>query len=68
MAKIKWKRDYGDGYETDDSVLWINNKPTNNSVCCVSGGCYYAYVNNKEIGVFSTLKEAKEEILKEVSK
>ena len=61
MKNWKWKKDYGDGQETDDSVLWINGKPTNNYI---SGyGYYTAYIDGVEFGyIFDTLKEAKQEV------
>lgn len=64
MAKKVWKCSYGNGEITDDSVLWINGKPTDN---VVSGwaGCWFAYKDNEEIGVYPTKKEAKEAILME---
>ena len=62
MAKKKvWRKSYGDGECTDDSVLWINGKPTKNIVSPCSG-CFFAYCDNKEIGVYDSRKNAKEEI------
>ena len=66
--KKSWKRDYGDGYETDDTVLWINGKPTENIVSPLSSECYFAYVEGIEVGMFSTRKEAKQYIENELSK
>ena len=63
---IKWRKDWGDGYETDDSVLWINNEPTNN---CVSGygDCQYAYINDKQVSyIFESRSEAKAYLLGEL--
>lgn len=65
MSKIVWKKDYGDGYETDDSVLWINGKPTKSFVS-QNSGIFYAYVNDKEIAMADTRKEAKIIILDEL--
>lgn len=60
-----WRRSYGDGELTDDSVLWIKGEPTD---CYVSqaSGVYYAYVDGKEVYMADTLKEAKEFILQEL--
>ena len=60
--KIVWKRDSGDHEETYDSYMWINGEPTENLVSPCSG-VYFAYFNNKEIGMADSLKEAKEMIL-----
>lgn len=60
--KKQWKRNYGDNEPTLDSVLWINGSPTTSSVSQY-GGVYIAYANNKKIGMYDTLKEAKESIL-----
>lgn len=65
MAKTKkngWFRDYGDGYETDDTVLWVDGEPTENIVSPISSQCFYGYYEGTEIGVFPTRSEAKEEI------
>ena len=67
MAKNwKFKKDFGDGYETDDSVLWISGKPTDNYVSGISSACHSAYVDNEFIGYYDTVKEAKEAILYEL--
>ena len=66
MAKIRWKRDYGDGYETDDSVLWIDGKVTQHCVSPYSAACYCAFIDNKEVGMFDTREEAKNYILEEL--
>ena len=65
MKNLKWKRDYGDGEQTDDFVLWVNGKPTDN---VISGwrGCWYGYINNQEIGMFESVKEAKTYIEKNI--
>lgn len=67
MDKIKktWRRDYGDGYETDDSVLWINGQPTDHCVS-QSSGVFYAFIDGSRAGFFDSLKEAKEFILSEI--
>lgn len=66
MAKYRWRRDYGDGYETDDSVLWIEGKPTDHCVSPISTACYFAFIDNKEVGMFDTREEAKKYILAEL--
>ena len=62
---LKWKRDYGDGVETDDTILWIDGKPTQNIVSQASG-IYYTYINNKMVYMADSRKEAKEFILEEL--
>lgn len=56
MLNIKWRKD------GDDTYMVVNGKETDNLVCHWSG-IYSAYLNNKEIGMADTLKEAKEMIL-----
>lgn len=60
--KITWKRDSGDHQETYDSYMWINGKPTDNCISPCSG-VYYAYLNNRQIGMADSAKEAKEMIM-----
>lgn len=59
---IKWKKDYGDGYETDDSVLWIDGNPTENIVSPCSG-YFTAYVNGNEEYISDTRTDAKNYVL-----
>lgn len=56
---LTWKRDYGDGMDTDDSVLWINGNPSNIIISGVDGGCLYLYINEKEMAIGETRKELK---------
>lgn len=61
--KLNWKKSYGDGQYTIDTVLWIDGKPTDNVISPVSG--YYSlYVNDERYGEADTISEAKETILK----
>lgn len=62
----KFKRDYGDGYETDDSVLWIDGEPTEYCVSPVSSCCYAAMEGYSTIGYYDTRKEAQEVIKEEL--
>lgn len=65
--KWTWRKDYGDGCCTDDSVLWIDGKPTNNCVSGISSCCHTAYVDDVNLGIyFDTVKEAKQAILEEL--
>ena len=65
MKKISWRRNSGDDIETYDSYLWIDGEPTDHLVSQASG-VYYGYINDKEFGMFDSLKEAKQAILKEL--
>lgn len=66
MAKLKWKRDYGDNEPTYDSVLWIDNQPTQHSVC-QSSGVYYVYLYGKRFALADSLQEAKNIILENIA-
>ena len=62
--KITWKKDSGDHEETYDTYMWVDGKPTQNCVSPCSG-IYFAYLNDREIGMADTCKEAKQMILEE---
>ena len=67
IKSLRWRKSYGDGEETDDTVLWINGRPT---VCCVSGlssQCRCAMIGLDQIGFYQdTNKECKEILLQEL--
>ena len=69
MAKTKltWRRDYGDEMETDDTVLWVNGKPTE-TIISPYGGCYVLYINGEEYQLCNTRAEAKEVALDVIKK
>lgn len=58
--KISWKRDYGDGEYTEDSVAWYHGNPLD---ICISGdeyGYVALYLGNREVQIADTRKELKE--------
>lgn len=63
----KWRKTYGDGFITDDYVLWVDGKPTDYVISPISG-CYTAFEGNEEIGIYDSVKDAKAEILAIVNK
>lgn len=66
MKKLQWKKDYGDGYYTEDWVLWIDGNPTTNIAAQGGGNYKVAYVNDEEVALCDTFKEAKQIILEEL--
>ena len=65
ITKMRWRKKYGEAgeeQETDDSVLWINGKATDNLVSPWSG-VFSAYYHGIEIGVYDSRKEAKLAVL-----
>ena len=67
MKKISWKHNYGDNEETYDTVLWLDNKPTNNYISGISSCCHSAYIDGEEKYICDTIKEAKQFILEELN-
>lgn len=60
--KASWKRSWGDGYETDDTVLWVDGHPTSVCISPISG-CHCAMVGNQQICIYDTIKECKSDLL-----
>jgi len=60
MTKEQWRRSYGDGECTEDYVLWVNGEPTDTYISEVSTKCYALYIEGEEVGLFNTIKEAKD--------
>ena len=57
-TKLTWRMDYGDEIESDDTVLWVNDKPSE-TIISPCGGCYVLYINGKEYQLFNTRNEAR---------
>lgn len=58
--KPTWKRDYGDGEETDDVVLWYKGKPLDIVISgATSGECGGLFLGNREVYIADTRKELK---------
>ena len=55
---LVWKKDYGTGEETDDSVLWVNGKPTD-TVISGWNGCWFLMKGNTTLYTGATKKECK---------
>ena len=67
IKKIQWKKDYGDGECTDDTVLWINGQPTTCVISGLSSQCRCAYMDDEHIGFYyDTNKEVKELIFEKL--
>lgn len=62
MNNLKWKKDYGDGSYTEDTILWIDGEPTDN-IISPSSGFYVVYVNGIKEYITDNRKDARDYIL-----
>ena len=64
VKSLRWRKDYGDGECTDDTVLWINGHPTSCVISGLSSQCRCAYIDDHRVGFYyDTNKKVKEVIL-----
>jgi SH3-like domain-containing protein len=66
--RMVWRKDYGDGYETEDLVLWVDGKPTDTIINEYSEECYILDVDGEEIGLYDTKADAKRDALEILKK
>ena len=63
MKNYCWKKDYGDGFYTEDHVLWIGGKPTENVVAQGGGAYWVIYRQDEQYCLTDTLKQGKAVLL-----